>query len=138
MTFSSRALKLLDMKTLQYFLFSQVWLQLLASELRRLHQIKFIFRHRKSWLYCWRHHPYGFTKQFVRHSTCFKVYNLQAENCALVIWLFWRIGKLLRATTLEEVLSYCDKYETEGRVHPTIMFDRLLDQLLKSLRQNNP
>jgi len=35
-----------------------------------------------------------------------------------------RIGKLLRSTTLEEVLSYCDKYETEGRQHPTIMFDR--------------
>ena len=35
-----------------------------------------------------------------------------------------RIGKLLRARTLAEVLTFCDKYETEGRCCPTIMFDR--------------
>ena len=35
-----------------------------------------------------------------------------------------RIGKLLRASSLQEVLSYCDKYLTEGRPHPVIMFDR--------------
>ena len=37
-----------------------------------------------------------------------------------------RIGKLLRASSLEEVLSLCDKYQTEaqGRPHPVIMFDR--------------
>ena len=37
-----------------------------------------------------------------------------------------RIGKLLRASSLAEVLSYCDKYQTEGegRLHPVIMFDR--------------
>ena len=37
-----------------------------------------------------------------------------------------RIGKLLRASSLQEVLSYCDKYQTEGegRPHPVIMFDR--------------
>lgn len=35
-----------------------------------------------------------------------------------------RIGKLIRARTVEEVLSYCDKYETEGREQPTVMFDR--------------
>ena len=37
-----------------------------------------------------------------------------------------RIGKLLRASSLEEVLTYCDKYQTEGegRPHPVIMFDR--------------
>ena len=39
-------------------------------------------------------------------------------------FFLWRIGKLLRATSLKEVLSYCDKYETEGRDHPVIMFDR--------------
>ena len=35
-----------------------------------------------------------------------------------------RIGKLLRASSLQEVLSYCDKYLAEGRPHPVIMFDR--------------
>ena len=37
-----------------------------------------------------------------------------------------RIGKLLRASSLPEVLSFCDKYQTEGegRPHPIIMFDR--------------
>ena len=35
-----------------------------------------------------------------------------------------RIGKLLRASSLQEVLSYCDKYLADGRPHPVIMFDR--------------